>query len=416
MKKDTWKNNLGLKFAALLFSILLWWSVVNIDDPIDKRNFVTDVELINTDIITNQGKSFQIVKSQTITVTVKARRKVLESIKTSDIEVIADFTEYDETTELVPIRVKVNGYESRCEEVSANPKNLQLKTEDIVQKTFPVHTVKTGEVRNGYVVANMTPDPQYIDVSGPGSVVNQISKVVAKVDVLGLSKTSVLAAELIYYDYADNVLDKTALTTEYDKVGVGVTVEVWGTKTLDLKFDTSEINVAKGYVFDRIEVEPQSIKVAGSDNVIISMDKIEISKEALKTEELNTNQQVVVDVAKYLPDGIVLADQDASSVVVTIIVEKAGIKTISIPTRSIKVDNVSEEFEITYDGVQDVELKFEGANDALQSLTADMIEASIDLDKFTAEGTYDIPVHVKELQNQCKYLGGATVQITLKKK
>ena len=291
MKKDTWKNNLGLKVVALLFSILLWWSVVNVDDPIDKRNFVTDVELINTDIITNQGKSFQVVKSQTITVTVKARRKVLESIKTSDIVATADFTEYDETTELVPIRVKVNGYESRCEEVLANPKNLQLKTEDIVQKTFPVHTVKTGDVRSGYVVASMTPDPQYIDVSGPGSVVNQISKVVAKVDVLGLSKTSVLAAELIYYDYADNVLEKTALTTEYDKVGVGVTVEVWRTKTLELKFDTSEINVAKGYVFDRIEVEPQSIKVAGSDNIIIPMDKIEISKEALKTEELNTNQK-----------------------------------------------------------------------------------------------------------------------------
>lgn len=416
MKKDTWKNNLGLKVVALLFSILLWWSVVNVDDPIDKRNFVTDVELINTDIITNQGKSFQVVKSQTITVTVKARRKVLESIKTSDIVATADFTEYDETTELVPIRVKVNGYESRCEEVLANPKNLQLKTEDIVQKTFPVHTVKTGDVRSGYVVASMTPDPQYIDVSGPGSVVNQISKVVAKVDVLGLSKTSVLAAELIYYDYADNVLEKTALTTEYDKVGVGVTVEVWRTKTLELKFDTSEINVAKGYVFDRIEVEPQSIKVAGSDNIIIPMDKMEISREALKTEELNANQQVVVDVAKYLPEGIILADQDAPSVVVTIIVEKTGVKTISIPTRSIKVDNVSEEFEITYDGVQDVELKFEGTNEALQSLTADMIESSIDLEKFTAEGTYDIPVHVKELQNQCKYLGGATVQITLKKK
>ena len=91
MKKDTWKNNLGLKFAALLFSILLWWSVVNIDDPIDKRNFVTDVELINTDIITNQGKSFQIVKSQTITVTVKARRKVLDDIKNSDISFIYNF-------------------------------------------------------------------------------------------------------------------------------------------------------------------------------------------------------------------------------------------------------------------------------------------------------------------------------------
>ena len=416
MKKDTWKNNLGLKIVALLFSILLWWSVVNVDDPIDKRNFSTEVQLLNTDIITKQGKSFQVVGSQTITVTVKARRKVLETIKSSDIVATADFTEYDESSELVPIRVKVTGYESRYEEVSATPKNLQLKTEKIVTKTFPVHTVKTGEVRSGYVLANMISDPQYIEVSGPGSVISQIGKVVAKVDVLGLYKTSVLAAELIYYDYSDNVLDKTALTTEYDRYGVGVNVEVWRTKTLELEFDTSEINVAQGYVFERIEVEPQSIKVAGSDSVIIPMEKIQIAKEALKTDELKENHQVVVDIAQYLPEGIILADQDASSVVVTIIVEKTGLKTITIPARSVKVENVSDEFEVVYDGIQEVELKFEGPNDELKDLTSDMIAASIDLEKFTTEGTYEIPVHVKELPNQCKYLGGATVQITLTKK
>ena len=416
MKKDAWKNNLGLKVTALLFSILLWWSVVNIDDPIDKKNFFAEVELYNTDVIEKKGESFQIVGSQTITVTVKARRKVLESIKASDIVATADFTEYDETTKLVPVRVKVSGYESRCEEVSAQPRNLQLKTEKIEKKTFPVYTVRTGEIRSGYVVANMVSIPQYIDVSGPRSVVSQINKVVAKVDVTGLSKSSILQAELIYYDYADSVIEKSSLTTEYDKGGVAVDVELWRTKALELNFDTSGISVAPGYVFDRIEVEPQSIRVAGSDNIIIPMDKIEIVKEALQTDELSENQQVVVDITKYLPEGIILADQDATNVVVTIIVERTGIKTISIPARSLKVDNASDEFEIAYDGIQDVELKFEGPNDELKNLTSDMIVASIDLDKFTTEGTYEIPVHVKELPNQCKYLGGATVQITLIKK
>lgn len=417
MMKDTWKNNLGLKVAALLFSILLWWTVVNIDDPVDKAYYKVDVQLLNTEVITiKKGESFDILGSRTIQVTVKARRKILEAIKTSDIVATADFTELDETTNLVPIRIKINGFESRYEEVSSNPRNLQLKTEPIVKKTFPIHVEKYGEVRDGYVVANLIPEPQSIDISGPGSVLNTISKVVARVDVSELSKDSSLQAELIYYDSANNEVEKTTLTSDCDRAGVVVHVEVWRTKTLELKFDTSGIKTAAGYVFDRIQVEPNAIRVAGSDDIIIPMTQIEIPKEALVFEGLQENQQAMVDIAEYLPEGLVLADADASNVVVTIFVEKAGVKSISIPARSVKVSNASEEFEIAYDGEQEVELKFEGPNEELEFLTSGMISATIDMAEYTEEGTYDVPVQVADLSNQCKYLGGATVQITLTKK
>lgn len=414
--KDRWKNNLGLKIAAVLFSVFLWWTVVNVDDPIDTGTYKTDVQLLNTNIITDSGQSFKILNAQTITVTVKARRKILDEIKTSHIQVTADFREYNETTKLVPVRVKINGYESSYEEVSTNPRNLQLETEAIVTKTFPIYAEKTGQVREGYVVAGLTPEPQSISISGPGSVVNRISKVAAKVSVSELSKNTSLQAELIYYDSADNVLDQTTLTSNCDQNGVVVHVEVWRTKSLELKFDTNGIVPAEGYLYGGIKVEPQTIRVAGVDDIIIPMTQIDVAKEALMKEGLTANEEVVVNMADFLPEGIILADEAASSVVVTITVEKAGTKSLMLPVRSVKIENASEEFEVIYGEKQEVELQFEGPNEELAELTSSVIVASVDLSKYTEEDTYEIPVQVKGLPNQCEYLGGATIQITLKKK
>ena len=78
MKIDRWKNNLGLKVMAVLFAVFLWWTVVNIDDPIDMGKFQVDVLVTNPEVVTNEGKSYQIIDgTKSITVSVRARRKVL---------------------------------------------------------------------------------------------------------------------------------------------------------------------------------------------------------------------------------------------------------------------------------------------------------------------------------------------------
>ena len=105
--KDKWKNNLGLKILAVLFAIFLWWMVVNIDDPINKKTYAVDVTVTNPEVITNAGKSYQILDdTKSISVTVKARRKVLDEIKKSNIVATADLREMQDTS--VPIRVSVS--------------------------------------------------------------------------------------------------------------------------------------------------------------------------------------------------------------------------------------------------------------------------------------------------------------------
>ena len=385
--KDKWKNNLGLKIGAFAFAVFLWWTVVNVEDPIQTKRYTTEVMFANTDVVTNAGMSYQIVGDiKTVTVTVKARRKVL--------------------------------VEGDYEEALANPRNLQVKTEMTETKSFPISVSAIGEVRQGYLLdkENTVAVPQSIEISGPKSSLGRIARVVAKVDVSELSKDVTMEAEVIYYDAADNIVDSSRLSSNCDKNGVQVRIELLAVKELTLDFDTAEISAADGYVFDGIDVEPQTLRVAGKSRVLKDRDSIHISSDALKKNNLKQSEEVIVDITEYLPDNIVLVDEAASSVVVNIKVEKTGEKSLTMPVRSVKLNHISDEYEVAYESDQAVELQFTGPKKALDALTLESVIAVVDLKKYQKEGTYKVEVQVVDLPANCRYLGGATIELTLKKK
>ncbi len=400
---------------SVLFAILLWWTVVNIDDPVSEKRYVKEVTVTNTDVITNQGKSYQIIDdTQKVVVTVKARRKVLSEIKVGDIRVTADLRELQGTS--VPIRVVIEGFEGSYEEVMTNPRNIQVKTEDTQKKTFPITVTSVGHVREGYIIGSMVSEPKMIDISGPQSSIGRISKVVAKVDVSELSYNTTQRAELIFYDAADNKIDRSLLSTNCDRNGVLVRVELWKTKLVELEFDTSAIVPAYGYHYEGIEAEPKAIKVAALPEIIEKLNKIKIPAQVLEKQAISENEEVIVEVEKYLPEGVVLVDEDAGSVVVTIKLEKNGMKTLQLPVRSVKIEGLSNEFEMEYGPEQEVKLRFEGPNDILKNISSESVSAVVDLSNYVEEGVFEVPVQVQNVPGQCTYLNGATIQIILTKK
>lgn len=413
--KDKLKNNLGLKIIAFVFAVFLWWTVVNIDDPINTKQFYVDVAVTNPEVITNAGKSYQIMDdTKTITVTIKARRKVLDEIKSSYIMATADLREMQDSS--VPIRVKVLGFEGSYESATAYPQNIQVSVENTMKKTFPITTVTNGTPRDGYVVGSMTVSPKTVDISGPESAVSKISKVVARVDVSEMSSDTIVETELLYYDAADNRIDKTLLSSNCDKNGVSVSVDIWNTKKVQLQFDTSDIKPASGYVFTGIEVEPQTIRVAGTTEQLNTLTQLDIRAEELKKRDVSANEEVIVDITQYLPEGIIMADSDESSVVVRILVEKAGTKSVLLPVGSIQIEKAPSKFNLEKGPEQEVELQFSGSKEALEKLNSEKITASVDLSQYTEAGTYTVKVQVKELPEGCIYIGEATIKIILTKK
>ena len=405
-------NNLGLKIIAVLFAIFLWWTVVNIDDPIQTKKYVVDVTVTNPQIIEVEGKSFQVDEnSKQVTVTVEARRKVIEQIKVSSIVATADMRERQESS--VPVRVSITGFEGAYVSAKPFPQNIQVTVEETQEKEIPITASVRGKVRDGYMVAQTTVSPQTVEISGPESIVKKISKVVAQVDVSGLAASRDITTNLVYYDAADNEIKQTYLTSNCDTTGVDVHVKVWKTKIVNIAFDTSRIKAASGHLFNGIEYEPKTIEIAANTEMLNELTKLEIPAEALSRDGIKETEKVIVDISQYLPEGVILVDPNATNVAVEIVVEKFGTKSFSIPVRSVRIDGLDEKFQLAFGPEQSVTIVFTGRSEHLEALTNDGFVASIDLTGFADPGEYVVPVLVAEQPEGCDYDGEAKINVII---
>jgi len=144
--------NLGLKILAFFSAVLMWFVVVNIDDPVtDKTYNGIPVSVINEDVVTTTNRTYQIVdNTQEVMVTVSANRSVLNKIRSEDIVAVADMKELSLGTQ-IPIEVSIPGY--KYEKVYSSPGNLQVKIEDEAKNNLPITPSTIGTVREGYDAA-----------------------------------------------------------------------------------------------------------------------------------------------------------------------------------------------------------------------------------------------------------------------
>lgn len=82
--------NLGLKILAFFSAVLMWFVVVNIDDPVtDKTYNGIPVSVINEEVVTTTNRTYQIVdNTQEVMVTVSANRSVLNKIRSDRKSVV----------------------------------------------------------------------------------------------------------------------------------------------------------------------------------------------------------------------------------------------------------------------------------------------------------------------------------------
>ena len=174
MKKGL-MNNWGLKILSFLLAVMLWLIVVNIDDPVTTQTFNNiPVAVTNAEVLAATNQTYQIEDgTQNVSVTVRAKRSVLNKIKADNIKATADMKELTLQTQ-IPISVEITGV--NYESVEVSPRNLQVKLEDEETKKFDC-SKDDRTVRDGYTLGEIQAVPEMVSIRGPKSVIDSISKV-----------------------------------------------------------------------------------------------------------------------------------------------------------------------------------------------------------------------------------------------
>lgn len=409
-------NNLGLKVIALVFSALLWLFVVNIDDPINSRVF-NDIPYVvkNEEIATNDGKMFKIMDDiDSVRVVVHARRSVLNKIKSKDITAVIDLRERDPVTNIVPIKAVVNGYEENLEVTTeCTPNNVMVKVEGSTTKSFPISVSTENKQRDGYELGEMTTNPERIQITGAKSTIEDIQRVVAQIDVMGISEDCVKEAKLIIFDGNGNVMDQSAMQNNLGDKGVSVNVQVLPIKKVKLNFNVSG-TPAEGYRLTGLNSEPTSVEVYGTKEDLNNLTALDIPGSEINIDNLQSRKEYTVDISKYLPEGIELTEETAKNVLVTVIVEEEGTRTIFLSTGAVRLDNLQEGLSAVVETPGDLEIRFAGEEALLEKLNIQNA-ASVDLKEYTEPGTYDVPVEI-ELNQAITLMDTPMITITISEK
>lgn len=417
MKKSL-TNNIGLKLLAFIFAFMLWLLVVNIDDPVDTKTFDDiPVSIEYTEVVTQDQRSYQVLDgTDTVSVTVSATRSVLEKISAENIVATADMRElYLESQ--IPIEITIPGYE--FETATASPRNVQVKIEQNKSDTFPITVTTTGTVRDGYVLGNVQADPERVTVNGPESVIDQISKVVAEVNVSGLSSDSSIDAVLTYYDEDNNEISADQLANNLGTTGVKVNVTLYHTARIPVTVDTSEVTAADGYSISEVTWTPEEIQLAGEEEVLDALEEIRIPADAIDITSISQRTEKTVDITPYLPEGTRLVDENGNNILVTARVAREGTKSFDIPVGSITVNNLDDALTVSgYGSGDDLEVHIGGPQEQLNSLELSDLAVSIDLKNCTEAGEYEVPVTITLPSDvpDCTVETSVTVKVTLEKR
>lgn len=390
MKQIT--SNWGLKLVSLAIAIVLWLIVVNIDDPVTKKQFYNiPVEMIHEEALDSVGKVYEVTEGSVVSVTVEGKRSLIDNLKNTDFIATADLSKLS-ITNAVPIEVSLQKYADRVTVTLGKVNTVTVNLEDVKKDTFPIKVVTSGDVAQGYAIGVAKSTPNMIEVSGPKSVINQISEVRVTVNVKGIYKDLALDAKPSFYNQDGEKIDNSRLTTNVDTVGVVISLQP--TKEIPIVVGTKG-EVAEGYELVSVDYEPKNIFVTGRRKALDRISQIEIKD--LDISNLKEETEINLDLSQYLPENISLVDT-AQNLMIKIKVEKKEKEKIEILAEDISIVNPTEGYSYRITKPSKITFYMIGLQRYLKKTLSTAFEPTIDVSNLP-EGVHQVPVILKELEH-----------------
>ena len=406
--KQKLTHNLNLKVLAVLFSVIIWVVVVNIDDPIKSVQFNdVSIDVLNQQILTDKNLVGEIVEGQeTVDVTVSGRRSVIEDLSKDNISVTADCKDLNDTNTLA-LKVSSNKYSGEIDTMKPEFDKVELNVEELkrIQKVIQVETV--GIPADDYIIGDYSISLNRVNIEGPKSVIDKVQLAKVQIDVEGATNNVSASAPIILYDALGERVDSSRLKMNLDNINVGQ--EILYTKTVDVVCNYSGEPESGYKATGEMQITPSRVTLAGLRSVLDNINQVTIPATAVNISGQDSTFKTTVNVFNYLPSGIESADDSfRGTVSVSVDIEKETSKTFSIYFNKISLEGLpaglSAEIQNGFESALDnkVEVTVNGLLKDFENVNPSDIKVEADWDKFMEDnritqinkGMFTVPLKV----------------------
>lgn len=339
MKKKL-THNLGLKLLSLALAFVLWFLVIQIENPKDTTTFTNiPVKLINTELLDEQNKVYEVINNTDTLrrVTVKAARSITDQLRAEDIVAEADVSRI---TDINTVAINFYVQNAAVDSIEGSHDLVRLNVEEKLSRWVGLTYNTVGEVAENYIIAGVTPDQNRILVTGPESVVEKISYAKTEIGVAGATTDQSASVAVELYDAQNNLVEHPMLVKNVNYVHMKV--EVLATKEVPVEFDVMGVP-AEGYMATGVvESTVSRIRIAGRTSALNAVNKISIPAEKLNITGADEDMVVAINLKEYLPDGIRLAESGSNSISARVYIEPIVEKRLEVPTTSIEIANLPQ--------------------------------------------------------------------------
>ncbi len=258
------------KLASVAVAVVLWVYVLNQQDPVTTREIVVNIEPQNIP----EGMELLTVDPPQIRLILRGRRSMLERAE-DDIRARVDLSKATVGGQEVSVRVVARPPGVEIVRMSRTKVRVVLDTSVAAKRPVIVET--RGLPAEGYRALAPSCEPATVTVRGPASLVERVARVVATIDISGVSTTVSQQVKVEPRDEAG--LAVSNVRVEPDRVQVVVPLRRVNVKVVPVW--PSLTPPAPGYRVSSVAVRPAAVVLSGAPAVLskiryISTDTIDI--------------------------------------------------------------------------------------------------------------------------------------------
>lgn len=353
------KHNRQLKLGSSVMAVLIWLIIFNLVNPVASKTFKVPVDIINGDILIEQNAFFELGEEKEISIKIKAKSSILNSITTDKISVTADASKIS-ITNAVPLSVDIEDVSKNDYEYLLSEAAIILNLENITAVDIPVY-YDIINVQEGYHVHDIKTENPIITITAPASLSKNIDKVVAVVDATNKTSDFNIQSNIVIYDKNGDDITKDVISISSPILDLQCTMYKTKTIPLIVEFTLNKEN----FFIKKVELSHDTITIAAADDVLNNIFDYKIVQE-LEIKENIFSYMKQITLEKMLDCDLVKNEKITASVEVT----EQNIEEYYINTSDIKIKNLQDDQIVTI-------------TDPIISLNLKEIDKSItNLDKF----------------------------------